>query len=179
MIADQEFLGLKMERRHDRRVFVLGFCAFMCAFLFLGLWWTRGLLFGNLAATVILAGSLGGIRGGGPVKRFNGRDTPADPTVTDAEFPVQTLNLQNQLAPADGAVHLDERETTERDRAHFLAFRVLRWSAAPLCILLGTGAMLNPKVAMTYVPAFLWLLLITILSLPQLVLLWTEPDGLD
>ena len=141
MIADQMLFGLNMERRQDRRILVLGYCGFTLAFLILGLLWNRGLLFGNLAGTLLIGGGLGGIRGGGPVKKFNGREIPSDDlSTTTASFPVQTLNLQGQLPRADQIVHLDERETTERDRAHFTAFRLLRWTHDELrpCVSLAT-----------------------------------------
>ena len=180
MITSQDIFGLSTERRHDRRLLVLGFCTFMLLFLLLGLLWNQGFLFGNLAGTILIAGGLGGIRGGGPVKRFNGRETPGDDlTTTTASFPVQTLNLEGQLPAADKVIVLDERETGERDHAHFVAFRLLRWIAAPICIVLAAACLANPKAAGRYAPAVLWVLLLLLLSLPQLVLLWTEPDGLE
>lgn len=180
MIAAQTIFGLSTERRHDRRVLVVGYCGFMLVFLLLGLVWTRGFLFGNLAGTFLIAGGLGGIRGGGPVKRFSGREIAADDlTTTTASFPVQVLNLEGQLPAADKAVMLDERETGERDRAHFTAFRMLRWVVLPLCVLLGLLLEVNPHLAHIYGPAVLWVIALLVLSLPQLVLLWTEPDGLE
>ncbi len=177
MIAPQTLFGLSMERRHDRRLFVLGYATFLALFIVLGVVWNEGFLFGGMLQSVLLAGVLGGIRPGGPVKRFSGKETAGDDlTVTTASFPVQTLNLDHRLPDAGKKIALDERETGERDRAHYTAFRLLRWIAMPVCTLLALALHDLPRVAERYGPAVLWALLMLILSLPQTVILWTEPD---
>lgn len=180
MIAEQTLFGLNMGQRKDRRVFVLGYCTFLLAFVALGVLWNQGFLFGGVLQSVVLAGVLGGIRGGGPVRPFSGRQREAgDFTVTTANFPVQTLNLEHRLPTSEQLVRLDERERSERDEAHFVAFRLLRYTAGPLCLALALLLYDLPRLAIRFGPAMLWTVLMLILSLPQLVILWTEPDALD
>lgn len=180
MIAAQTLFGLNMAQRRARRIFVLGYCALLLVFLALGTVWNRGFLFCGAFQSVLLAGVLGGIRGGGPVKPFSGRQRePGDFTVTTASFPVQALNLEQRLPTAAQLVRLDERERSERDEAHFTAFRLLRYLAGPLCLVLILLLYDLPKVATRIGPAILWTVLMLILSLPQLVILWSEPDAID
>jgi hypothetical protein len=114
------------------------------------------------------------------VKAFSGHQRDAgDFTVTTATFPVQSLNLEHRLPTAEKRDHLDERERSERDEAHYVAFKLLRYTAGPLCLGLALLLYDLPRLAVRFGPAMLWTVLMLILSLPQLVILWTEPDVID
>lgn len=180
MIAErQDFFGMNLETRHDRRVFVLGYCGLFLLLILLGVFWNHYVFLGGMLQSVALASGLGGLGSGGPVKSFSGRQRAVgDLSATTASFPVQTLNLESQLPTGKEMVTLDERETTERDRAHFAAFRLLRFTAAPLCLLLTLALYEVPRLTVTYAPAVLWTVIMLVLTLPQLVILWTEPDAL-
>lgn len=181
MIAEQQdFFGLNLATRHDRRLFVLGYCGVFFLLILLGVLWNPYVFLGGMMQSVALAAGLGGLRNGGPVKSFSGRQRAVgDLSATTASFPVQTLNLESQLPTGKEMVRLDERETTERDRAHFMAFRLLRFTAAPLCLLLTLALYDSPHLAVVYGPGVLWTVIMLMLTLPQLVILWTEPDVLD
>jgi hypothetical protein len=69
---------------------------------------------------------------------------------------------------------LDEREQSERDHAHYLAYKILRWvlgmtAVAYLVAVQFSKAWLEPRA-----PALLWMLLVVVLGLPQSVILWNE-----
>jgi hypothetical protein len=92
---------------------------------------------------------------------------------------IQSLFAQPKRA--DGKLderdfNLDERETLDRDQCHFLAYTVVRWSAlAMLALYCGLG-LWKPETLAALGPLFLYLLTLTLWSLPQSILLWTEPD---
>jgi hypothetical protein len=71
---------------------------------------------------------------------------------------------------------LDERETDERDHVHYVAYTLARWLALFLFVLYGLlGAIHVPWFG--HVGPFFFLLLTLVLwSLPQTLILWTEPD---
>lgn len=120
---------------------------------------------------------MGGIRAGGPVKPFNEPRNPLAGSVLD-DNPI-TLNLNERPVRSWSSLSwkpLDEREREQRDRAHYRAYRILLWvmlaALLPYCVAMG-----RPSAwLMRESPLVVWLLLVTALSLPQSVLLWTEPD---
>ncbi|MGA2887971.1 MAG: hypothetical protein ABSE51_07955 [Terracidiphilus sp.] len=78
----------------------------------------------------------------------------------------------------------DERELHQRDHAHYQAYRTLIVGLAVLW-LMSIGMLLGPKPhppAFGPIPAnmilygFVMTLLVVSLTLPQAILLWTEPD---
>ncbi len=124
--------------------------------------------------TFVFGGLLGGIRMGGPVKVY------AYPSLErEMDGPVHGLNLEGRK-PFDESVTwtpLDERERTQRDVAHYTAYRILRWSFG----LFVLGYFLMMEWAAAWIADrtlfLLWLFLLYVLSLPQAVVLWTEPQG--
>lgn len=67
---------------------------------------------------------------------------------------------------------LDEREMTVRNAAHFHAFRVIKMFSLVVVLIVGPGgSKLFPFAAFA-----LFLLLIMTFTLPQAIILWTEPD---
>jgi hypothetical protein len=84
--------------------------------------------------------------------------------------------------PDESEFRNDERETHQRDRAHFLAYAPL---SLGLCLLLPASdwSLHTPKplawIPMEQellVPGLIQVLLVMFLTLPQAILLWTEPD---
>jgi hypothetical protein len=107
------------------------------------------------------------------VKSFRG----ALPLMLPVEkSPVQPLF--EAAAPAQTQVpsHLDERETRLRDRAHYTAYAVARWLTLALFAIYAALLVFNPVWANRIVPSFFFLLMWTVWSLPQSIILWTEPD---
>jgi len=123
---------------------------------------------------------LGGYVPGGLVKPFNGKA----PKQSEAAPPLLALKLRvYRPLPGDGSTpyRSDEREMSQRDRAHYRAYQalgislVVPWAAASL---LG-----DPKIfgwdpaVVNHLCAMLLLAVLTLfLTLPQSILLWTEPD---
>jgi hypothetical protein len=123
---------------------------------------------------IFLPAVLGGVRAGGAVKPFRGiRWTPVD-----SGDGTQTLFRKAQMGrgvnPADG--EMDERETRERDRVHFTAYTLGRWMGMGLFVLCGLVDIWRPELLVWMAPAFLFLLVLTLWSLPQSLILWNEPD---
>lgn len=175
------FFGMRIARRSTRRWIVSTFWCY--ALLMAGALTVHQMHHGLTAIAgywmffilLILTPWLGGVRVGGLVKPFRG-----------AHFvPVQGRpEIQPLFSPmkkADGMLDqrdfdLDERETLDRDQCHFLAYTVVRWSALALLALycgLGIG---KPELLAMLGPLFLYLLTLALWSLPQSILLWTEPD---
>jgi hypothetical protein len=123
---------------------------------------------------------LGGYAYGGVVKPFNGKA----PNRFEAPPPLLALKLRvYRPLPGDGSslFRNDEREMSQRDRAHYLAYQaigislIVPWAAASL---LGDPKLFgwNPASINHLCAALLLAVLTLFLTLPQSILLWTEPD---
>jgi hypothetical protein len=176
MIEHTSFLGLPLRTASQRRLLVVLYNGILAALAIIGFCRGKGLAGPLLAQTFVLGGLLGGIRAGGPVKPFTETRNPLAGGLLE-EAPI-TLGL-NAASPGwrpFSWTPLDERERVQRDRAHYCAYRILLW------ILLATMlpyslAMIRPSGWLTHESSLIvWLLLIVALSLPQSVLLWTEPN---
>jgi|GEM_PF-1837540 len=113
---------------------------------------------------------LGGVKVGGPVKPFRGAHWVPLP---DREE-IHTLFGKSDATIQD--VDLDERETLQRDRVHFFAYTAARWMAIGLLAIFCLVAAWNPAWSVRFGSASFYLLVLTLWSLPQSILLWTEPD---
>ena len=174
MIEQTSFLGMPLRTCRQRRTLVVLYYLLVLAFVGLALWHWRGSTAGVLfMQTLTIGGVLGGIRVGGPVKLYE-ENNIAEPSGLTA------LNLEGRrpFATWFGSAWspLDERERERRNFAHYTAYRILRWTLCPALILYGFTLDVNSAWLFTRSPALAWFVLIYILSLPQCVLLWTEPD---
>jgi hypothetical protein len=175
MISTNKPFGLSFARRRTRRALVVAYWCFIavysCAFL------PRGNFnwFGVLIAVQVfiqIPQMLGGVRAGGMVKPFRGIHWVPLQKSED----VQSLSIiSGSPAHAEDA-SLDERETGLRDRVHFVAFTLTRWLALFFFVLYGLIAVTHPAWLSQTGPFFLFLLTVTLWSLPQTMILWTEPD---
>jgi hypothetical protein len=104
---------------------------------------------------------LGGVGAGGFVKSFRGK---------------QTLFVLAAPGRSQASFSLDERETRLRDRAHYTAYAAARWLALALFSTFAALLVFNPVWANRVAPSFFFLLTWTVWSLPQSIILWTEPD---
>ncbi len=172
MIDEVRFLGMEMGSRRQRRWLVVGYYMLLVVFSAMGLMKPHWLVRSFLPQTIFLVGLLGGIQGGGPVKPYSGR--PILPL--DAGDAPLELKLTARTGGREGSYELDEREMHEQDAAHFTAYRMLRLGlgVAALLYLLGL-AWFAPWVE-SRSPVLLWVLLVVVLSLPQAVILWREPN---
>jgi hypothetical protein len=171
VIEQTSFLGMPLRTQRQRRTVVVLYYSLLLVFAILALWKPRSAVQFLLPQTITLGGLLGGIKFGGPVKAY------AEPKLPmDLGSSTQTLNLEGRKPFGDVWSPLDERERTQRDRAHYEAYRILRITmfAGALLYFLGmvwAGSWLRLKT-----PELGWVLLVYVLSLPQSVLLWTEPE---
>jgi hypothetical protein len=174
VIEQTKFLGMPLKTQRQRRLLVVLYYAVLLGIAAAGLWLGKNDWGGLVAQTFVFGGLLGGIRMGGPVKAY------AYPSFErDMDGPVHGLNLEGRK-PFDESLTwtpLDERERTQRDVAHYTAYRILRWSfgAFVLGYFLVTG--LAPVWLADRTLLLLWVFLLYVLSLPQAVVLWTEPEG--
>jgi hypothetical protein len=176
-----KLFGIPVARQRTRRMLlVVYWCAitaFAGAFLLDQTRHTLG-VFGILIALQMLTNLpalLGGVRAGGAVKPYRGvrwaplLDRDDLQTVFGGPKPV-VAGLLNPEA------ELDERETRLRDRTHFVAYTLMRWITLALFAGYGLIAYFSPE-WMRQAGLFFFLLLALVLwSLPQTLILWTEPD---
>jgi hypothetical protein len=184
------FKGMRLRTRAQRRVLVVGYYAVLLA-VGISLLVRPGqkdiVALINFAFFSCLL--LGGIYGRGPVKSYTKPVLPLEAggglSFWDRNGDeVQALGLGGG-APRreDGASGdwepLDEREQTERDHAHYEAYRILRWTLGVAIVaywltLHWTNSWITGKL-----PVLAMMLLVYVLSLPQAVVLWTEPAYVD
>jgi hypothetical protein len=170
MIEQTKFLGMPLRTQSQRRLLVGLYYFFVLSFIVLGARKSHGNLPASLIPqTILIGGLLGGIKIGGPVKPYSGAPV-------DGPQPFTLLNLSPSTKVHRIWSGLDERETMQRDRAHFQAYRLLLISM----FLLGLAGIFveiwGPTLFNGRMPVLLWGVLVYAMSLPQSVLLWTEPD---
>ncbi len=174
MIEQTKFLGMPLKTQAQRRLLVVVYYAVLVGFAGVGFWLGNKSWGSLVAQTFVFGGLLGGIRTGGPVKLY------AYPSFErEMDAPVQDLNLERRK-PFDESLAwtpLDEREQMQRDVAHYTAYRILRSSFGVFVLAYFVGTGLAPVWLATKTLFLLWLFLLYVLSLPQAVVLWTEPQG--
>lgn len=187
MRADLVFFGhrLDMASRARRRTLVVllyGSIAALMAVLWITTHWRGTGYFIIYAALFACYFFFGGSYARGLVKPFNGRgprqaDTP--PSLLALKLRVyQPVFSDNP----DAAYRNDERELHQRDRAHYIAYQVLGVLVSVILFIASLRA--------TYAGFRAWLpissdelyygltlfAVVLFLTLPQAILLWTEPD---
>jgi hypothetical protein len=171
MITQTRFFGMPLVTQAQRQRIVIGY------YVTLGLT-TLPPLIRDKPVTAFLAiqaitigGLLGGIQSGGPVKSYQG-------TSEGAPSGIQTLKLSGRK-PWNFFTPLDERETTERDAAHYRAYAILRGLLVVFAGVYFALLTVIPHWLAVNSPTLLWLLTVVIFSLPQSVILWTETPACE
>jgi hypothetical protein len=173
-----------MAQRTRRRALVVLLYGGIAA-LMIGLWyadeWRATGTYVFWAAMLACRLFLGGIYPSGLIKPFTGKG----PREYDAAPPLLLLKLRVYaplLGAREGAFRNDERELKQRDRSHYQAYHALG-IAVVVAWLVAYMGMLKPQwmawIPMTPFQIFYGLTLATLmlfLTLPQCILLWTEPD---
>ncbi|HZB88880.1 MAG TPA: hypothetical protein VE291_09510 [Terracidiphilus sp.] len=186
MRAELVLMGrrIDMARRTHRRALVVAIYAALAVIIAV-LWyfthWRGTGAYVFWAAMLACRFFLGGYYTGGLVKPFNGKP----PRQADIPPPLLLLKLrvyQPVLSADESAYRNDERELNQRDRAHYLAYQAIG-IAVVLQSLVASMRIIVPRLRnwppMAPDQLYYGLSLITIalfLTLPQAILLWTEPD---
>ena len=174
--------GWNMARRSRRRALVVAIYTALAGLFALGfaldLWRSSGalMLFAALGACWLF---LGGHYHRGLIKPFNGKPPRNQDGVPS---PVQLLFGMRFSADLDEDYRSDERELADRDRAHYLAYQGLGMALAVLWLpVMFLGR--NPHWLEGHnlslerlVEGMMLVCLALFLTLPQAILLWTEPD---
>jgi hypothetical protein len=124
---------------------------------------------------------LGGYYAGGLVKPFNNK-APKEHQMPPPLLALKLRVYQPVPADDDGAYRNDERELHQRDHAHYLAFQAV---GVAVCVPMFIASMrlIRPSL-MSWIPmppdamyyGLTLVAMILFLTLPQAILLWTEPD---
>jgi hypothetical protein len=165
MISTTKMLGFSVARRRTRRFLVAAYwCAItLLCHAFQHQYSSNGINYSCVSlvfSCIVFTGILGGVRGGGPVRAFRGvRWIPWSTT-----------------EPSDVYTPLDEREAWERDRMHFIAYTLVRWLTLLLFALYILFGAIHAEWLRVAGPLILFLITLMLWSLPQTLILWTEPD---
>jgi hypothetical protein len=173
MIEQTKFLGMPLRKQHQRRLLVVLYNVIVFGMGIFALWLGHKSWGPLTIQTLGIGGLLGGIKAGGPIKTYEESKLPLD-----MGSDVQTLNLSGKrpFSHLDWSP-LDERERTQRDHAHYEAYRILRLTLGVAVIAYWISLNWTFMWLSTRGPILAWILLLYVLSLPQSVLLWTERDA--
>lgn len=184
MRAELVLLGMRVDmapQTHRRALVGLIYACFailITIFWELDKWRTTGVYL-IFATFLINRFVLGGYYFGGLVKPFNGKA----PRHRDLPPPFTFLTMRMwKPEPVESEYRNDERELEQRDRAHYLSYQVLTIALA-LVWLMSDWMMKGARLfAWLAVPAdvllygFVLSACVVAITLPQAILLWTEPD---
>ena len=174
MIEQTKFLGMPLKTQRQRRLVVVLYYVLFAAMAGAGFWLGPKVWGDLITFTLVLGGLLGGIQYGAPVKAFEEIQLPM--AMGDG---TQTLNLSGRRQNRPWTP-LDERERIERDHAHYTAYRILRWSLGLVALVYVFSLNWTHSGAKwdlgKHLPVMVWVLVVYVLSLPQAVVLWTEPQ---
>jgi hypothetical protein len=128
VIEQTKFWGMPLRMRWQRRLLVVLYYVLFLVMAGVGLWIGPKSWGSLITFTFVLGGLLGGIQYQAPVKAYEEISLPM--AMGDG---TQTLNLSGRRENRMWEP-LDERERTERDRAHYTAYRILRWTLGAAAI---------------------------------------------
>ena len=150
--------------RSKRRAYVVGYYA--CVTL-LGMVWGVTLYRDSRLVAVLIpvlymvSIAMGGVKAGGLVRPFS---RFYDTTASTPEF------LRTPSCP------VDERDLRVRNQAHYTAYSVMRALGLICTLVIVAVVVLDPRRLVALVAFLLYPAYALLMSLPQAVLLWTEPD---
>jgi hypothetical protein len=182
MNAELVFFGRRvdMAQRQRRRILVVAIYAALAVLLLAQIHWRVAGAYIFWAILLACRLFLGGYHSGGLVKPFNGKG----PTRSEAPPPLLLLKLrvyQPVLSTEGEPYRNDERELHQRDHAHYRAYQAI---ALALTVPWVYSAMRLKPDLLGWIPfspdviyyGLLMAILTLALTLPQSILLWTEPD---
>ena len=116
-------------------------------------------------------GLLGGVHAGGLVRPFSPRYGR-----TAYNAPLTELFLVARHRHDDDHAPADERDIAVRDHAHYLALSVIRLVVLLLAVVVWSTTLLRVRWLPGVAALGCYALLILAMTLPQAILIWTEPD---
>jgi hypothetical protein len=157
---DVNSFAFKVTSRSRRRILVLFFWA-LIAVLFVLLSWDMGgkINIWFLLILIQIPAICGAVRRGGLIH----------PAQKQKRCHVDYLPLR------PGEV-LDEREERERDWIHYRALNWCRWLSLASFVVFVILGLVSPAAQLRLGLSLFYLMMITLWSLPQTMILWTEPD---
>lgn len=182
MNAELVFFGKRvdMAQRHRRRMLVIAIYAALAVIMIALTQWRIGSAYFFWVILLACRLFLGGYHSGGLIKPFNEKG----PMRADAPPPLLLLKLRvyQHVPGANGESYRnDERELHQRDRAHYRAYQVI---AIACSVVWFYSAMRRNTDLLGWLPfspdavyyGLMMVILTLFLTLPQVILLWTEPD---
>jgi hypothetical protein len=179
MKSPRAFLFFTIETQSRRRAVVVAYYGFFIALsVAVVLWRGPSYLDKLLQFAVICALFLGGITAAGPVRLFSQWQRKfADGSVYGIDGNRPHPWLAGRRTVDVDRLRVDEHDLHTRDRAHYLAYAILRWAVvlfslfAPLVIYAA-----GPDAFARLLSLLCFPFCVLFLSLPQAIILWTEPD---
>jgi hypothetical protein len=186
MNAEFFLFGKRIDMAHRARrrwlvaLVYAGFAALLAGFWFES-HWHLALFLTTFASVFVNRFLLGGRLPGGLVKPFQNKRRYSYKSESSLDDFLR-WGLHRAPEPGQDTFRSDERELRERDRAHFQAYGTVESAAALLAFALF-DKIERPEI-LSWIPApsepFIYYLAMVILilfaTLPQAILLWTEPD---
>jgi hypothetical protein len=170
-MTTKSFYGIPLKTRRSRRMLVIGYSLLLAFFFVVDLLKPHSLnALWFIGCTLSLGGLLGGIRAGGPVKPYTSLPEGI------SNDPIQELKLSGPKRPWPDSIWLDEREKSERNEAHYLSYAILRWVVSLGALAWITAQIWARSWLQEHSMLLLWLFVIFVLSLPQALILWADPD---
>jgi hypothetical protein len=171
-------LFIPVETRRSRRILVIAYYLAFVAFGAVLLWFRGPAKYDRLLPlTFYWATMLGGLTFSGPVRAFSRWQRKLRGNSQDRGEPISHAWNGAGKRPLPSIDRLDEHDIAVRDRAHYLAYSALRWPAI-LAALFGALYLYDASPEQ-----FAHVLLVAsvpfavlFFSLPQSIILWTEPE---
>jgi hypothetical protein len=178
MIKKRKLLGIPLARRQTRRLLVIGYWTVALSLvLVVSLLTGRdgtvfGLPFISLLylSVLLMVGLLGGDGKRGAVRAFEGRTSEGQ---VAADYTYMTPEDIAERKRREIEIRLDERDVNLRNTAHYKAYSALRWI---IFLVFVFTAFPLPREPFFLRPFLLSTLFLVVWSLPQTIILWTEPD---
>lgn len=180
MLSEQ----IQKSRRNRRRIVVVYYVVTLAigyfAWDFVHHGWSRdglhGFLYGFfpgilLSWLILFPGLLGGIHAGGLVRPFSPRYGR-----TAYNAPLTGLFLTGRHRRDEAVTPADERDVAVRDHAHYLALSFIRMVVLLLAVAVWAATLMRAAWLPGLASIGICALLILAMTLPQAILLWTEPD---
>ena len=181
-MRDKTIFGFRMEKQSARRRLVIAVYAVL-ALLIAGGWLLDQLRTSGVyiffTAYLINWGIFGGYGASGLIKPFSGK-APRQQSVPTSLVELELYRYGNLRSANDADYRNDEREVLRRDRVHYQAYQwmvgllawiwlLATWQHAPLSFM--SARVLSMALYLFTIPV-----IVLAITLPQAILLWTEPD---